>query len=255
MKPAAVALLLLAVTPPTPSSGLKNGPLVLAVSGGIHIEAAPAWAVVPRSWLATGDTLLLDQDARLVLVYRSGRRFETRGAGRVRIGSKAPSGPGVRELPNLPAWPVRLQAEELRGTRPGGLRVRAGRIEGLRPGDGGTLLADEAWLSFTPEAGVSSYAVEVSDRHGRSVFATRTDATALQVPPGRLQAGAAYYWTVETLDTAGPGAQGEAAFRTLSAQEAAEYESTRGRLQGTAEAEARIYLSAIDASLGLPDRP
>ncbi len=222
--------------------------LVALAQGEVATEARPTQTILARAWLRAGDVIVLAADARVVLVFRSGRRFEARGPMRVRVGRAALRGPDVRELPALPPWPARVSPSEVRATSPAVVRVRSAGISAMSPSEGQAVLAHAAALRFAPDAAAAEYALEVREVSGRVVLRTRTGATEWPLPPGTLRPGAAYVWSVTGVTASGERLSGEAGFHALDARLAA----CRARIALQAQSpDACVYLDELDRALGL----
>jgi hypothetical protein len=230
-----------------------------ALSGEAHIAGSSARPARARDWLSAGDVLGLDDGARLVVVFRTGRRFEVRGAARVtvRADALAPLS-DVRELERLPAWPAlpAVDPAAARGSRAAAIRVRVGTdfTGAIEPASDGVVLSDEAWLCFPLQPNASVYAIEVRDHHGDLVFQTRTGEGRVRVPAGTLQPGARYAWSVETVDHMGHPARAYAQFRTLDGQAAEARRNIRAHVEASGEIDAETYLQELDQALGLVSR-
>ena len=101
-------------------------------------------------------------------------------------------------------------------------------------------------FAFQPVKGASRYAVEVENTQGRVVMRREVAATELIVGAGTLAPGAAYHWTVQTLDKAGVAARGASDFTTLSEEDARQRDALR-QSGGGQEA----LLAEVDRRLGL----
>lgn len=233
----------------------RSKPAVIgASSGDVRLVGAVPRAIRAREWLAEGAVLELPADARVVVVYRSGRRFEVRGATVAKIGPEALASAGrVEELERLPPWPAfpSLDPKDARGTHEAAARVRTGFVRGMQPAEGGAVPAGEAWLQFEPEAGASLYAVDVRDESGAAVYQVRTRSVDVLVPPELLQPGRQYVWSVATVDNVGLPAKGEAGFRTLAASVAAARREIHAAAERIGSADARAYVEELDSALGL----
>jgi hypothetical protein len=131
------------------------------------------------------------------------------------------------------------------------VRIRSERISGLYPRRGAAVLAGEAVLRFKPIEEGDRYRVEIQDAKGQVVFRGDVVAPSVRVPSRVLLPGARYYWTVRTLDRAGPVAQGEADFVTLPEDAAEVREQLRAAVAAEGNGESLALLAEIDHSLGM----
>jgi hypothetical protein len=113
--------------------------------------------------------------------------------------------------------------------------------------------ADAVTLSFSPIEGGASYGVAVEAVDGSRVFEQQTNVSPVPIPIGILKPATPYYWTVRTVDSAGASARGQAAFATLSIQDAQAREAVRASLEAEGEARSLGLLAQIDRRLGLLD--
>jgi hypothetical protein len=237
------------------SAGEKRAGLISELSGVASVRKDPSAAASPVerfAAIADGAVLELGRDSRAVVVLARGKRFELGAQARVSVHPDridATSGP-VRELPSLPALPrlVALDAQAPKAL--GGVRLRSTAVAGLTPSHG-SALATRTTLRFTPVRGAGTYRVEVEDEQGRVVFAVQTTSAEVPVPPDVLHPAAGYYWTVRTIDRAGPQARGAAEFMTLGEEEAKAREDLRRRLHEEGGVSSLALLAAIDRQLGL----
>lgn len=205
--------------------------------------------------LPAGATLEVGPGSRLMLAFENGRRYELGERSRVTLGPKdlaSRSGP-VRPLPRVPPLPrlVPIAAQDRPGSRAGAVRIRAERIAGLYPHHGTATLAQATLLRFEPVDGDGRYRVEVQDGHGNLIFEVETTGPEVALPPGVLQPGTHYDWTVRTVDRAGPAAQGRADFVTLSARTAEAREALRDVLTREEDGASLALLAEVDRILGL----
>ena len=233
----------------------KRAGLISELSGRASVRkapSAPASTVERFAAIADGAVLELGPDSRAVLVLARGRRFELGAQARVNVhadqlGSR--SGP-VRELPSLPALPPLVALDAKAPKALGGVRLRSTGATGLSP-SGSSALAVRTTLRFTPVEGAATYRIEVEDEQGRVVFGVQTTSAEVSIPADVLRPGTSYYWTVRTLDRAGPQARGAAGFTTLRHDEAQAREDLKRQLHEEGGASSLALLAAIDRQLGL----
>jgi hypothetical protein len=203
--------------------------------------------------MAIGATLAVGPGSRAEIVLAGGQRFELGPKARATIAATqlaSASGP-ITKLPPLPALPRIAALDESRPKGPpGGVRLRAAAISGLRPFHTVTL-ADRTTIRFNPVDGASRYAVEIENHAGQRIFVAESTTAGVVVPAGVLEPGATYYWTVQTLDRIGAAARGASEFRTLSAADAQARQTLRRSLETGAAPEDVALLAEIDRRLGL----
>jgi hypothetical protein len=105
-------------------------------------------------------------------------------------------------------------------------------------------------FAFQPVKGASRYAVEIEDSQGRVVLRREVSATELTVPAGTLAPGAAYHWTVQTLDKPGSAARGASDFTTLSEEDVRQRDELRKSVASSGGVQDAL-LAEIDRRLGL----
>jgi len=225
-----------------------DGEAFVTVSG----RDAPAHAF---DWLSAGSQVKTARGARLVVAFRSGRRYElgqlssaalaagglTRTTGSVRELAKFPPMPTVAPIAGQLQASSRLAAIRVRGARP---------VSSLYPRDGATVLADTPVLRFAPLDGVASYQVDLADASGRIVWHTETAAAEVAVPAGVVKPGASYLWSVRAEVDEGGGPRGSAGFVALSAELASQRAAFRAAVTGSSP-DSLVLLAGVDSSLGL----
>jgi hypothetical protein len=229
--------------------------LVSDLAGSASIETATRKPVRLDRFdaIVAGAAIEVGPMSQLTLVLAGGKRFELGAGARATIAADrltSQSGP-VTELASLPPLPriAALDASRPKGPA-GGIRLRGPRISRLDPSDAVTL-ATRTRLRFAPVAGASQYGIEIDDSSGRRVFGVETMASDVTVPNGLLEPGAAYQWTVRTLDLSGATARGVSQFRTLSSEDERQREALRRSLDAEGGARALALLAAVDQRLGL----
>ena len=238
----------------TASAREKRAALISELTGTAslqeHASAAPS-PIERFALLPEGSILRVGRDSRAVVVLSRGKRFALRAKAHATVHADrltAASG-SIEELPTLPALPPLVALEAHAPKALGGVRLRSSTIVGLHP-SGSAVLA-RVTLRFTQVPGAATYRVEIEDENGRVIFGVQTTSPAVQVPSDILEAGAAYYWTVRTIDRPGAQAQGSAEFRTLRTEEARAREDLKRRLHEEGDASSVALLAAIDRHLGL----
>lgn len=230
-----------------------------ALSGEARIAGPSARVARAREWVSSGDVLSLNDGARMVVVFRTGRRFEVRGTARVTVRSDtlAPLS-DVRELERLPPWPAlpAVDPAAARNSRAAVTRVRVGtEFAGvIEPAGDAVVLSDEAWLSFALQPQASLYSIEVRNQRGDLVFQTRTAESHVRVPAEALQPNGRYAWSVETVDHMGHPARASAQFQTLDGSAAKARREIRAQVERSGEIDAEVYSHELDQALGLVRR-
>lgn len=228
--------------------------IVYSLTGNATL-ADPARPLHLLDRLPPGAAVEVGPASRLALGFASGVRYELGEGARVTLGKTdlAQRAGLVKALPRVPPYLIlaAISKKERPGARAGAVRIRGEEIEGLSPRDGAATLADATILRFQPAAGAARYQVEVVDSRGNVVFQTAPGSPAVGIPPGTIQAGARYHWTVKALDRPGPVVKGEADFITLSREAAA----ARERLKEAAGDgdDGRELLEAVDRALGMAE--
>ena len=132
---------------------------------------------------------------------------------------------------------------------PGAVRLRATEIAGLRL-DHAVIAREPVTFAFQPVKGASRYAVEIEDSQGRVVMRREVAATELTVAAGTLAPGAAYHWTVQTLDRAGGAARGASDFTTLSEEDGRQRDALRQSVASSGGGQEAL-LAEVDRRPGL----
>lgn len=231
--------------------------LAALVSGDCTVRAgsgAPAATLRLLDGIPGGARIETGHDARLVVVFLTGERFE------LAPGSSATVGTSVLERVTgtvRPLAPVSshvalapLAAPLDVSLRAGAVRVRGEERPSMYPSDGAALAAKDAVLRFGPVPGAERYAVAVEDEAGNTVFSAQTGATRVALPPAVLREGATYFWRVRAR---GPGLSGtgrEERFASLTAEETRRWDEARANLS-TSDPSLRALLAATAASVGL----
>jgi hypothetical protein len=237
------------------AGGEKRAGLISELSGAASLRkhsSAAASTVERFGPIPHGAILELGRDSSAVLVLARGKRFALGSKARVIVHADrlaSMSGP-VRELPALPALPrlVALDAQAPKAL--GGVRLRSSVVAGLSPSNAAAF-ATRTTLRFAAVSGAGSYRVEIEDEKGRVIFGVQTTSVEVPIPPDVLRAGAAYYWTVRTIDSTGPQARGSAAFTTVRNDDARAREELKRQLEEEGGVSSLALLAAIDRHLGL----
>jgi hypothetical protein len=208
-------------------------------------------------WIKIGTIVETDSEAKLILAFSSGDRYEIGEKSKITIGqneftSKTGS---IKELKPVPVMPqiASISQGSRPGSRLGGIRLRGSKriISGLYPSEGATVLADNAILTFEPLEGVEKYRIEIEDEWGNNIFSLETGSPKVFASPGVLKPGANYYWQVRTLEKDEPSTVSYAAFVTVSE----EYERVRNAFKTQVEQSKDVanllLLAQLEMALGL----
>jgi len=237
------------------TAGEKRAALISELIGSASIQERASQASVPVDRFAAvagGAILSVHRESRAVIVLSNGKRFVLNAGARATVhadGLTKISG-SVEEMPALPVLPQLVALEASAPKALGGVRLRSTAIVGLSPSNG-SALASRATLRFKPVQGAATYRVEIEDEKGRVIFGVQTTSPEVRVPPDILTAGAAYYWTVRSIDHPGAQARGSAEFGTLRAEEATARDNLMHRLHSEGDVSSLALLAAIDRHLGL----
>lgn len=240
-----------------PAAAAEPVAIVYSLAGEASLAAPVPRPLRRFDRLPAGTTVEVSPGSRVALAFVSGLRYELGERSRVTIGRRnlaSRTGP-VRRLPPAPLLPrlSPIAAEDRPGPRAGAVRIRTEIITGLHPDRGETSLASATRLRFDSVTAAPGYRVQIADRTGETLFQTDTRATEIQVPPGILEPGERYSWTVETRDRPGAVARGEATWTTLDAARSRAREELRRWIQSSRETEDRLVLMAVDQALGLAE--
>jgi hypothetical protein len=203
-------------------------------------------------WLDRGAVITPDKGAKVTLALLDGRRFEVTGEVTLQEDGLRGSEGSVRALEAVPALPrvVALAGPDV-GRRSAAVRIRAaGQPLRLSPQNDDVTVHDHTVLRVQPEDG-RRIRVEVEDEKGSVLFVQQTTARRIEVPPGILEPGRRYWWSVRTLDAFGPSAHAAADFTTLGPEDRARRQALRGHLEPTDDPLTLAFLAEIDHRLGL----
>lgn len=208
-------------------------------------------------WLKIGAIIETEKEAKLVIAFSTGDRYELKGKTKATVGEKGfTSHTGsVKRLTSVPvmAQIVSISKEARPGSRLGGIRLRGPKrsITGLYPSKGAKVLTDQAILTFEPIDGVERYRVEIEDEWGNNIFSVETGSANVVAFPGVLKPGANYYWQVRTLDKDTPSIFGEAIFVTVTEENARIRNSFKSQINKSKDVANLLLLAQMDIALGL----
>lgn len=205
-------------------------------------------------WLPAGSTVSTLEGARLVLIFSNGARWEMGGKSQSRIEKSGLTGPkgDVRKLEPVPMIPAMTQVRA--AGKPGAFTVRGGETDAftaLSPGEGESVLAEDAGLRFQPPPPAGRFRVEIEDESGNSIFSVETLKTEVRVSPGILKPGLLYFWRVRTLDGPKPAVSAETSFRTVPENHATIRAALKAESDKNPDPALRSLLTEMDRWLGL----
>lgn len=206
-------------------------------------------------WLSEGTWISLEPGVQVTLAFADGRRWRVTGRARIQVQADGlrVEGAEAEPLQRVPTIPlIAGVGPEVAGGRAGAIRIRQGeRMTCLYPGPEARTLPDHTTLSFGSNPRASSYRATVEDEAGRIVFSAETRQTTIELPSGVLQPGRRYYWSVRTLQSAGPAATGESVFATLSVEELQQRDAFLQGMTERSDAESQGLMAEVDRRLGL----
>jgi len=208
-------------------------------------------------WIKIGAIVETDSEAKLILAFSSGDRYEIGEKSKITVGrdgftSKTGS---IKELKPVPAMPqiASISQESRPGSRLGGIRLRGSKriISGLYPSEEATVLADDAILTFEPLEGVEKYRIEIEDEWGNNIFSLETESPKVIASPGVLKSGSNYYWEVRTLEKDKPSTVSYAAFATVSEEYALTRNAFKAQAYQTKDGPNLLLLAQLEMAIGL----
>ena len=208
-------------------------------------------------WLKAGAVIETADEARMVVAFAKGDRYELKGKIRATLtanGFSSVSGTPAK-LVSVPVMPqvIALAAESKPGNELSAIRLRGSKpqLSDLYPGEGAGVLADQAALSFAPVEGVEKYRVELEDAWGNKLLSVETTSAGVVVSPGILKPGAGYYWSVRTLDKIRLSKVADAEFITLSEEQAKLRNAFKAQVLDSKDAAQLLLLAQLESVLNL----
>jgi hypothetical protein len=251
---------LISVFAETLSGGEERTAIVCFVEGKAWVSdpgAKEQKEIELFDWLKIGETVETGAEARLVVAFSTGDRQEVGEKTKAAVGPAgftSVSG-SVKKLSPTPVMPkiVSLSQESKPGSRMSGIRLRGGKqeISDLYPGNGASIFADEAVLTFSHLGKAERFRVELEDELGNNILSIETTSPQVAVSPGILKSGANYYWSVRTLEKDKPSAVVDAEFSTITEEEARTLRAFRSQAFQSEDATELLLLAEIDLTLGL----
>jgi hypothetical protein len=208
-------------------------------------------------WLKPGAVIETADDARMVVAFAQGDRYELRGKTKATLtanGFASASGT-LAKLASVPAMPrvMALAAESKPGGQLSAIRLRGSKPQpaDLYPAEGAAVLADEAALSFGLVEGVEKYRVELEDAWGNKLLSVETTSAGVVISPGILKPGAGYYWSVRTLEKIRLSKVADAEFVTLSEDQAKLRNAFKIQVHQSKDVAQLLLLAQLDSVLNL----
>ena len=213
-------------------------------------------------WIKIGAVIQTELEAKVVIAFSSGDRYELKGKTKTTVGQKGftSSTGSVEKLAPVPVMPqiAAISQEARPGSRLGGIRLRSiwqkgqkGLISRFYPSEGATLLAEEAVLTFEPIDGVKKYKVEIRDESGTKIFSVETDSPKIATYPSVLKPGTKYSWKVWILDKGEPSILSEAVFSTVSEENTRARNAFKAQAYQSKDGIKLLLLAQMDMALGL----
>ena len=251
-----VAWLLLAATAGRHGEAASNPPVAVVydLSGAASVTVNDrTTSLALFAWLPEGSRIRVRRASRVQVGLIGGARYElgaeaeatVQASELVRVTGPVRSLGSVPPLPQLPPL-----ADEAASSRTGAIRIRAKGLRILWPADGASTVADDTSLRFAPLALRSRYHVEVTDEHGKVVFAQDVTSAEVRLPEAALLPGRRYYWTARTAD-GGTLASAEASFATLDRETTEQLRAFRAGLVDPADDRLPALAAEVYRRLGL----
>jgi hypothetical protein len=213
--------------------------------------------IVLFQWIESGVIVETGENAKVILAFANGDRYEVGEASKVQIGVndfKSRDG-SIKKLKPAPIMPriAAITQESKPGNRLGGIRLRGPKkeISGLYPNEGAAALADQAVLTFLPLEGINKYKVKIEDEKGDELFSVETASPEVVVSKGILRPGAVYYWQVRALAKDMPSAVSYATFSTVSEENALLRNSFKAQAFESGDGTDLLLLAQLETTLGL----
>ncbi|PYR74959.1 MAG: hypothetical protein DMF86_16760 [Acidobacteria bacterium] len=200
-------------------------------------------------WVPAGAGIVVASSSAVELILIDGRRFRLGAGARIRLASNdlVVVHPPVSALGSVPPLPDLAPIAAGAPRQSAAVRIRGGVATALYPCERARALADSVELRFEPPPAARRFDVRVRAADGTEAFFVSTDQPRVRVPPGTLQAGVEYLWSVRPAGAA-IEAERRASFETLDATGAARRAALRDRMMH----EGSLHLLAvIDQRLGL----
>jgi hypothetical protein len=250
-----------AAVEPLHPGALEPVAVVCLLEGPVSVDCpscGETHAVELLDTLSPGAVLRTGADATAVVGLGDGRRWRLAAHSVVEVGGEVPelrSG----EMRPLEPVPVVARLAPLAGQH--GTDVAAARIRrpgagassdlGLLPRSGSTVLAGDLVLRFDPPPGYERFRVTVTRDWDDGIIDIEIEGRSLVVSEDRLRPGAAYIWTVTSLEPERPRIGDSAIFFTLDAEEAVARAALERRVEAAQDPSLVVLLAAVDRSLGL----
>jgi hypothetical protein len=244
-----------------PNSKIKSrSAIVCQLEGQVHIAnvSEDQREIAIHDWMVDGSVIQTGATGRVVLIFKGGERFALERNSR---GSVSSSGirllhGSVHRLGPVPMIPTMANTTvfAVKGN-PGAMIVRGdldtpARFRDIHPVIGGSVIANNAVLSFASKEPIGNYQVKIFDSNGSEVFSASGKSTRYQLVPGVLIPGATYTWEVGQIGTS-PSETMRAMFKTVSPEHAEVRQRLQVLVEHKGDPELLILLEAMDRWLGL----
>jgi hypothetical protein len=210
--------------------------------------------------LRLNDTITTTDEARVIVAFMSGFRFEigTNAEVDVKGDQLRPKRGKIKKLKPVATGPAiqAIPASSRPGHRSGAIRIRSaavwgGEVRNLYPRDGASIRSDHAVLTFDPLSAVEKYRIDIEDEMGESIFAVETTSLEIEIPAGILKPANEYYWRVRSSGRPSLGGQGEALFVTMTTEQLTGLKEISTQLQEEKTLASFLLLAEVDRSLGM----
>jgi hypothetical protein len=142
-----------------------------------------------------------------------------------------------------------IAKEENAGKRVGAARVR-GAFEEIYPDEDTCVLSDQAQFLFKPFEKNMDYSMKIQDSEDNQVFSLITRTNRIEIPPGLLQDGSQYSWTIEAISKDRVVTM-EASFCTVSSENAQARHALAQQAKEFNSPDLYLLLMKVDLNLGL----
>jgi hypothetical protein len=233
--------------------------IVCLVTGEVGARLGPDETprrLKPLDLLHPGDEVTTGSSSAVVIGFPDGRRFEIGEKAAATITADAVdfrSGT-VRELARVPAVAQLNPISNLDGRHAGTDRIRAGDRHGevtISPSHGGRVLAGQVELSVHPAQGFKGFRVEVMEGWNDTVYEAVVDTLPAVVPPGVVEAGKTYQWSIVGIDPGRPPFRVGGVFLSIARSKAEARAALARTAQASRDPSLFVLLAAADATLGL----
>lgn len=208
-------------------------------------------------WVKIGAIIETDPEAKLVLAFSNGERYELSGKTRSTVGQNelVSSTGSLKKLTQVPVMPkiASISQESRPGSKLGGIRLRSWDkfFSELYPNIGDTVIASKAVVTFEHIKGIKEYRVEIEDEWGNIIFAVETASHEVVISPGILKPGTNYYLRVRTLEKGKTFTGSEVVFATLSEEDSRLRKAFKEQVDKSKDVVDLLLLAQMEIALGL----